>query len=106
MKILLDECIPKRFGKLLAGHTFSTVQRCGWSGIENGNLLRLAQVEFDTFITVDQNLTFQQNLEGISITVLVLQARSNALEDLVSFVPQLLDLLDRKLTEGAIFLKT
>jgi hypothetical protein len=34
----------------------------GWAGIPDGELLRLAETEFDVFITVDRNLPFQQNL--------------------------------------------
>src|SRR5690242_2277338 len=31
-------------------------------GLRNGDLLKRAQAEFDTFLTADSNLTFQQNL--------------------------------------------
>ena len=83
---------------------FSTVPQAGWAGIKNGKLLRLAQSRFDAFITVDQNMTFQQNFEGISITVFVLQARSNALEDLLPFVPKLLNLLNDPLPGTPVLL--
>jgi len=32
-----------------------------WSTIENGELLALATKEFDVFVTVDRNLSFQQH---------------------------------------------
>ena len=104
MRILLDECVPKSFGRRLTGHTYSTVAQCGWGGIVNGKLLRLAQERFDAFVTVDQNLTFQQNFQGISLTVIVMQAVSNALEDLEPFIPRLTEVLARPLSRGAVIL--
>ena len=60
-----------------------------WSGIKNGKLLALAQASFDVFVTVDRNLAFQQNLPAFTIAVVVLQAKSNRLQDLIPLVPQL-----------------
>jgi hypothetical protein len=65
----------------------------GWSGIENGELLTLAAKEFDVFITVDRNLSFQQNLPKFNIAVLVLHAPSNRLADLRPLVPKILSIL-------------
>jgi len=56
MRILLDECVPWPMHRLLAGHDCTTVQQCGWGGIKNGDLLRLAEGEFDMFVTSDQNI--------------------------------------------------
>ena len=53
----------------------------GWAGIKNGKLLALAEQEFDVFITVDRNLSFQQNLPKFNIAVIVLHAKSNKLAD-------------------------
>ena len=44
----------------------------GWASIKNGPLLRLAEAEFDVFLTADQNVRYQQNLKGRRIAVLVL----------------------------------
>jgi len=82
MKVLLDECIDRRFARELPGHTVRTVPQMGWATIKNGRLLRLAEKEFDVFVTVDRNLSFQQNLPEFRIAVVVLRARSNRLEDL------------------------
>jgi hypothetical protein len=54
----------------------------GWAGVKNGQLLALAEAEFDAFITVDRNLSFEQNLQQFNIAVIVLQAPSNRLADL------------------------
>ena len=50
--------------KLLAGHECQSAKQRGWGGIKNGDLLRLAEGEYDLFITADQNIRYQQNLTG------------------------------------------
>jgi len=64
-----------------------------WSAVKNGELLALAAQEFDAFITVDRNLSFQQNLSVLDIAVVVLRARSNRLRDLQPVISDLLDAL-------------
>lgn len=72
MKVLLDECVPWPMHKLLFGHECTSTQWRGWGGIKNGELIRLAEEEFDVFITSDQNLRYQQNLAGRRISILEL----------------------------------
>jgi len=60
--------------KLLSDHDCITTQQRGWGGIRNGDLLRLAEGEFDLFITSDQNIRYQQNLEGRHISILELSS--------------------------------
>jgi len=55
--------------KILSGHSCSSVQDQGWSGIKNGELLQRAEGEFDLFITSDQNIRYQQNLAGRQIAI-------------------------------------
>lgn len=90
MKLLLDECIDRRLAKDLGGHDVKTVPQMGWAGIKNGALLTLAENEFDVFVTVDRNLSFQQNLPKFDIAVLVLHAASNRLADLKPLAPKIL----------------
>jgi len=90
MKILLDECVPRGLRKHLPDHEVKTVPELGWGGIKNGKLLTLAQESFAVFLTVDQNLSFQQNLPRFRIAVLVVPARSNDINDLLAFVPAIL----------------
>lgn len=49
-----------------------TAQYRGWGGFSNGELLNLAEQEFDLFVTCDQNLRYQQNLAGRRIAILEL----------------------------------
>jgi len=93
MKILLDECIDRRLAKEFVGCDVKTVPQMGWAGIKNGQLLALAEAEFDIFITVDRNLSFQQNLPQFNIAVVVLQVSSNRLADMKPVVPNILAIL-------------
>jgi hypothetical protein len=93
MKLLLDECIDRRLARELVNHEVKTVPQMGWAGVKNGQLLALAEAEFDVFITVDRNLSFQQNLPQFNIAVIVLQAPSNRLADLKPLAPEVLAIL-------------
>jgi hypothetical protein len=72
MKIILDECVPGFLRKALSHHDIVGVQYKGWSGIKNGELLRLVSAEFDVFITSDKNLRHQQNLSRYGLSVILL----------------------------------
>ena len=93
MKILLDEGIDRRLAKDITGHEVKTVPEMGWATIKNGELLTLAEKDFEVFVTVDRNLSFQQNLPRYNLVVIVLRARSNRLRDLRPLIPKLLELL-------------
>jgi hypothetical protein len=89
MRVLIDECLPRKLKQELPEHDAKTVPEMGWAGKKNGELLRLMTGHFDVFITIDQNLTYQQNLEGATIGVVTLAAPSNRLTDLLPLVPRL-----------------
>ena len=95
MKVLLDECVPRRLAAQIIGHDVKTVPQTGWAGIKNGRLLKLAESAFDVFITVDRNLSFQQNVMELQIAVMVLAAKSNRFQDLLPLVPKILASLAR-----------
>lgn len=90
MRILLDEDVPRRLGTLLTGHETETVPRSGWSGLKNGKLLALAATKFDVFLTMDQNIEFQQNPATLPVAIVVVEARSNRMEHLLPLVPEIL----------------
>jgi hypothetical protein len=60
--VFLDECVDWRLSRRIAGHDVKTARQMGWLSIKNGELLALASRSFDVFVTVDRNLSFQQNL--------------------------------------------
>ncbi|MBZ5637816.1 MAG: DUF5615 family PIN-like protein [Acidobacteriia bacterium] len=89
MRVLLDECLPRRLRLAFPDHEVSTVPEAGWSGRSNGDLLTLAKDRFDVFITIDRNLAAQQPLAGMRLGVIVLRASSNRFEDLKALVPEI-----------------
>ncbi|MCA1623353.1 MAG: DUF5615 family PIN-like protein [Acidobacteria bacterium] len=93
MRVLLDECLDRRLAKEIVGYEVKTVPQMNWAGIKNGELIRLAEADFDVFITVDRNLSFQQNLPKFNIAVLVLRAKSNRLADLQLFAEKIIEIL-------------
>jgi hypothetical protein len=88
MRVLLDECVPRKLKRDLADHEVLSVTERGWSGIENGELLKLAQAEFDVFLTVDQNLKYQQNLASFNLALILLIARNNGRRALLPQMPE------------------
>lgn len=100
MRVLLDEHFPRKLSREIVGHDISTVQREGRAGLGNGKLLRAASDRgFEAFVTSDQNLQFQQNLQSTALRIVVLHANGNAIEDLRPVLPALLSALEE--TEGA-----
>src|SRR3989442_12221184 len=84
----------------LTGHDVSTVVERGWSSKRNSELLRLMLAEgFEAFLTVDQNLPFQQNAVASGVAVVVGVARNNRLKELRRLVPAILAAL-RRLNPG------
>ena len=93
MKVLLDECVDWRLARDLLGHEVNTTRQMGWATIKNGELLALASKYFDAFVTVDRNLSFQQDISAFKIAVVVLRAKTNRLADIRPLVPDLLAVL-------------
>jgi hypothetical protein len=92
--VLLDECVDWRLGRNLVPHEVKTARQMGWTTLKNGELLTLASAKFDVFVTVDRNLSFQQDIVSLSIAVIVLRARTNRLADLKPLVPSLLSAIE------------
>lgn len=90
MKLLLDECLPRKLKRCLVGHDVYTVPEMGWAGIKNGALLRLMEPDFEVFVTIDGNMEYQQNLQSIAIGIVVLAAPDNTIETLEPLAPEIL----------------
>jgi hypothetical protein len=89
-RILLDECVPRRFQRELADLDVSHVVTEGWGGRRNGALLQLMrEAGFAVLVTVDRNLQFQQNVALSGLAVIVLHARSNRVADLKPLISEL-----------------
>lgn len=102
MRMLLDECLPKKLKRDFREYDVATVPEMGWAGKKNGELLLLVEKQFDVFITADQNLQYQQNLVGSSITIFVLKAPNSRYETLKVLVPSVLERISGGLKKGII----
>jgi len=60
MRVILDECLPKRLLHHISGYDVTTVPMAGFAGYKNGKLLAVVEDQFDVFITMDANLQWQQ----------------------------------------------
>ena len=88
MKILFDHCVPRPLRRELPGHDIKTAREMHWEGLKNGKLLDEAQAaRFDVLLTVDQNMRYQQNLQGRAIAVVVIIANGITVEDLQPLLP-------------------
>lgn len=97
MRILLDENFPVDFATLLVGHGVATthVHSLGWSGIKNGELLRRANSVCEVFVTLDRNLVFQQNINGLLFGIVIVSARSNRVADLIPHIKSIVEAANR-----------
>ena len=102
MKLLLDECLPRKLKGALPGHDVKTVPEMGWAGEENGDLLPLIGSQFDAFITIDGNMRYQQNMKGRSFALVVLKAQDNTIEVLLPLMPRVLSALPSLVPEQIV----
>lgn len=93
MKLLLDECAPKRLKNDFPGHEIRTVENVGLKGLKNGELLRAAAEQFDVLITVDRRMQFQQNLIQFNLALIILIAKPCRYAQLKLLTPKTLEYL-------------
>jgi electron transfer flavoprotein alpha/beta subunit len=75
VKVLLDENLDHALRKLLGPHEVVTVTYMGWTGLQNGELLRAAEESgMDILLTGDQTLSYEQNLTGRRLAIVALSA--------------------------------
>ena len=90
MRVLLDENLPHDLIATLEGHEVLTVQGLGWSGTLNGALLKRATGVADAFVTMDRKLERQHDLSKVAFGVVVIEARSNRMQDLLPLIESIL----------------
>lgn len=56
-------------------------------------LLRLAETQFDVFLTVDSNLMYQQNIVARALSIIALVALSNDIDTLRPLMPRVREVL-------------
>ncbi len=88
-RVLLDEHLDRKLKRLFeAGFDVVIVAERGWKGKKNGELLRLAQTEFDVLITMDKSIEHQQNLKALSMGIVIGSASTNRYEDVAPAIPK------------------
>ncbi len=89
LRIVLDENVDRRLKAHFAEeHEVLTVAEAGWAGKKNGELLKLAEKEFEVFVTTDKGIPHQQNISKLDLAVILLRAKSNAYEDLAPLMDE------------------
>jgi hypothetical protein len=85
MRLLLDECVPRKFRNGLAGHDCCK---------KNGELLSLAEkADFQVFLTLDRGLEYEQNLQRRTIAIILIRTKSSRLADLLPHSTEILRVL-------------
>lgn len=84
MKILIDECLPKKLKQYLSEFEVNTVSELGWESLKNGELLKQAiNNKFDVFLTADKKLKYEQNIKSMNITIVVFDVYRNKIENII-----------------------
>jgi predicted nuclease of predicted toxin-antitoxin system len=99
MKLLLDESLPVKlkYRFIEKGYESFTTRDMKWLGTKNGDLLKLMlENDFTTFITIDNNIAFQQNFNEYPIQVIVLVAHDNTYETIMEFFESIIENLSMK----------
>ena len=77
MRILFDQGTPAPLRHVLVSHAVETAFELGWAALQNGALIASAEsAGFEVFVTTDQNLKYQQNLNIRTIAIVVLSTAS------------------------------
>ena len=106
MKLLLDECAPKRLRNDFPNHEIRTLDEVGLKGLKNGALLSAAVRQgFDVLITVDRRMPFQQNPAHLNLALIILVATPCRYQQLKLLVPRALGALETIKPGNVVLLK-
>lgn len=89
LRVLFDENLNWRLRAFFTEEfeAITTAER-GWSSKSNGELLELAEKEFDAMLTTDKGLPHQQSLARFELAVVLPRAGSNAYGDLAPLMEE------------------
>ncbi len=91
MKIIIDECLPKRVTQFFEKGSAFTVPQIGLSGTKDTELLNeLDRREIDVFVTIDGNIEYQQQFINRKFGTVVIIAVSNRFNDLLHLKDKIL----------------
>jgi predicted nuclease of predicted toxin-antitoxin system len=94
VRVVLDACVPRKFGRLLRPHQLTTVHALGFGDLDDRPLLDALEGECEALVTVDRRMSEQQQLVSRSYALIVIRAPSNRLEDLAPFAAETLNVLE------------
>lgn len=108
MRILFDECFPRTLKNSIdPKHEIVWAQDTDFQGAEDRDLLAQAVAErFTVFVTVDQNIPYQQQLPNFPIAIISILTLSNAAPHLKLLMPQLNEHLGMVKIGDLVILKT
>lgn len=103
MRILLDECVPRRLKRSFRPqHLVLTVPDAGLAGYKNGLLLQRIVGKFDVF-TTDKSIQHQRRIADYDIAFVLLRAPSNDIIDIEPLASKLIARWD-ELAPGKLLL--
>lgn len=106
MRLLFDRNVDRRFRRHLPGHFVQTTRELRFEQLDNGLLLKAAcDAGFDAILCIDKKIEYEQNLTAIPLSVIVLDASTNAIHGLAPFAPHLLKLLGTPLDKRLYFIE-
>jgi len=102
LRVLFDNCVPKRLAATIEGHVVASVIDLGWASLKDRELLDRMAGRYDVLVTVDRGIRHQQRLHDRPFGIVLLRARTNRFADLVPLVPALLEKL-RDVKAGGVY---
>lgn len=105
MRILLDECLNVALRHQITGHEVETVEHRRWKGKKNGDLLRLAEGDFDAIVTADKSIPSQQYLSQFDIALIVLRPKSLDIEDIQALIKRVPEITDQVAPGKVIYIR-
>src|SRR5258708_4839736 len=91
MRILFDECVNPRLRLAFPGDEVKTFAEMGWRALTNGALMKKAASRFDVFVTLDQNLPFENQTGKYALGIIVLVTKFS---HLAAYRPQFAEIRD------------
>ena len=96
MKIVIDECLPKKLTQIFNDHDVWTVPQIGLAGFNDSDLLNeLNKRDIDIFITIDGNIEYQQKFIDREFGTIVIQSVTNRLGDLLHLKSKIIDAITK-----------
>ncbi|HIP61654.1 MAG TPA: hypothetical protein EYG98_03775 [Sulfurovum sp.] len=90
MKIIIDECLPKKITQFFQKNEAYTVPQIGLNGLSDKLLLDELDIRsVDVFITIDGNIEYQQQFRNRVFGTVIIRSVSNRFSDLLHFEKEL-----------------